>query len=158
MRPRASWVLLCGALVVTGMRADASDSQDSGTDPAVLAQLARDSSLPESKLRVLLAHCNANQQSLNICVWRDDIVAERAFRDAVASKAQELSACRADLEHRTAGWERRRDRSCARQAQKQYGEGSLRPTAQAVCLEEQTKRLTARIQSIHACPSRRAPQ
>jgi hypothetical protein len=156
MRPRASWVVLGGVLMIAGARADFG--QDTTTDPAVLAELATRSSLPEASLRGLLSNCNANQQSENLCAWRDQIVAQRAFRAAVAGKAQELSACKADIEHRAAGWERRRDRSCARQAQKQYAGGSLRPTAQAVCLTQQTRKLTARIETIHACPSRSASQ
>src|SRR5579864_7010522 len=149
MRLRPSCLFLSGALVVSTPWAD--PTQDSNSDPAVIAELASRSSLSEPTLRVLLANCNANQQSENICAWRDQIAAQRAFRGAVTRKEQELSPCKADIEHRAAAWERRRDSSCARQAQKQYGRGSLRPTAQAICLTEQTKQLTARMQSIGAC-------
>ncbi|MBK7662175.1 MAG: DUF1311 domain-containing protein [Sterolibacteriaceae bacterium] len=107
--------------------------------------------MPESELKDFLADCNANQQSMYFCAWRDQIVAQRVFERLLADKMQSMPACKSALESRAADWARSRDRSCARSALKQWGDGSMRRTAQIICVTGETARMTKRIQRMRGC-------
>ena len=61
-----------------------------------------------------------------------------AYRDQIAV---ELT-----LKHLISDWEKTRDSVCEKSAQKEFGNGSMRPTAVAVCVTAETKKMIERIE------------
>lgn len=123
---------LCGAMAL------AADM-----DP--VSELSQRSGLPASEVSALLAHCDANQTSMNVCAWRDQLVAEQALRQAVEQAGGASPGCRKALEARMAAWAKRRDTSCQRSADRRWSDGSLRPAATALCAAQATKHMTAAV-------------
>ena len=133
----------------------AADGQRTGPDiqerAAVLGELSQRSGLPDVELSNLLADCNANQQSMYFCAWRDQIAAARAFGRALADKQQKMPQCKTAIESKVANWTRSRDQSCDKSATKEWGEGSMKPTAQAICVTAETMRMTKRLERMNGC-------
>lgn len=118
---------------------------------AVLSELSRRSALPESELTQLLANCGANQMSMNICAWRDEMVAERELKKVVAEKISRVPECGASIESKVAAWEHVRDSGCEKSATKDYDDGSIKPMAQAMCMKDETVKMTKRVKRIKKC-------
>jgi uncharacterized protein YecT (DUF1311 family) len=144
-------LFICITAAVGVAEASGPASPDTAESAAAASELAARSGLPESELKDFLADCNANQQSMYFCAWRDQIVAQRVFERLLADKMQSMPACKSALESRAADWARSRDRSCARSALKQWGDGSMRRTAQIICVTGETARMTKRIQRMRGC-------
>jgi uncharacterized protein YecT (DUF1311 family) len=145
-------VLLCGLACSTAIAA-----ADPQANPAVqetttvVSELSERSKIPKSELNGLLADCNASQQSMYFCAWRDQISADRAFKQALADKAQAHPQCKAALEAKVAKWVQVRDRSCDRSAKNQYGEGSMTPTARLLCVTAENVRKTKFLERSRRC-------
>jgi len=150
---RASFTMLLCCMACSSAFAAAEPQ----TDPAVqgsatvVNELSERSKIPESELNTLLADCNASQQSMYFCAWRDQISADRTFKQALADKKQAHPECKAALETNVANWERLRDRSCDQSAKKQYGEGSMAPTARLLCVTTETTRKTKVLERSRGC-------
>jgi uncharacterized protein YecT (DUF1311 family) len=134
------------AMLFCCMACSSAFAAEPQVDPAalqtttVVSELSERSKIPETELNGLLADCNASQQSMYFCAWRDQISADRAFKQALEDKEQAHPECKAALETKVAKWEQLRDRSCDRSAKKQYGEGSMAPTAKLLCVTAETTR------------------
>ncbi|KVW21478.1 hypothetical protein WK94_16775 [Burkholderia ubonensis] len=115
-------------------------------------EISARSGLPASEVSALLADCDSNQTSMNFCAWRDQIVAERELQQVVDKQISEHPDRKAALEARIAKWKRARDASCEKSARKEWGEGSMRPAAQAICATASTKKMTKRLST----PDRKA--
>jgi uncharacterized protein YecT (DUF1311 family) len=145
-------VLLCGVACSTAIAAaDPQGDPAVQETAAVVSELSERSKIPESELNTLLADCNASQQSMYFCAWRDLISADRTFKQALADQKQAHPECKAALETNVATWERLRDRSCDRSAKKQYGEGSMAPTAKLLCVTTETTRKTMVLERSRGC-------
>jgi len=153
MRALLMMVLCCATA-----SAIASDGQRIGPDnqerAAVLDELSQRSGLPDVELNGLLADCNANQQSMYFCAWRDQITADRALRRVLAGKQQKMPQCKTYIESKVASWARSRDQSCDKSATKEWGEGSMKPTAQVLCVTAETVRMTKRLERMNGCKLR----
>jgi uncharacterized protein YecT (DUF1311 family) len=140
-------MLLCCPVMstVAGTKHLATNTQEAA---AVLDELSQRSGLPKADLNRLLADCNASQQNMNFCAWRDKIAADRAFRRVLDEKEQRMPKCKASLESRAASWIKFRDQSCDKATKKWEG-GSIRPLEQAVCLSSETQAMTKQLKSRH---------
>jgi hypothetical protein len=114
-------------------------------------EIAQQSGLPASEVGAMFGHCDQNQTSINICAWRDRIVAERQLQRAVATKGTMNSGCPQPMNTRIEAWKAERDQNCARKAQKKYGGGTMQSTAQTMCETAATKRMTGRVNA-GKCP------
>lgn len=117
----------------------------------VLDELSQRSGLPVAEVGNLLADCHANQQSMHFCAWRDQIAADRIFGRALAEKLQKMPQCKTSMEAKMASWKKERDQSCEKSATQEWGEGSMKPTAQAICVTSETVRMTKQLEKINAC-------
>lgn len=103
------------------------------------------SGLPASEVNALLADCGSNQTSMNFCAWRDQIVAERELQVLVDQQVSEHPDCKSSIEAEIEKWRKARDASCEKSARNPWGEGSMRPTAQAICATAVTKKMTKKL-------------
>lgn len=76
---------------------------------------------------------------MNFRAWRDQIVAERELRQVVDQQIAEHPERKAALVAKVAKWKKARDASCEKSAREEWGEGSMRPTAQAICATASAK-------------------
>jgi uncharacterized protein YecT (DUF1311 family) len=65
-----------------------------------------------------------------------------------------LPACKASIEAKVARLERERDSSCEASAAKEFGEGSMKPAAQANCATAETNRVIKQAQKLKSCSAR----
>ncbi|WP_322038446.1 lysozyme inhibitor LprI family protein [Burkholderia cenocepacia] len=108
-------------------------------------EIAARSGLPASEVGALLNNCDSSQTSMNFCAWRDQIVAERELQQVVDKQVGEHPERKTALEAKIAKWKRARDASCEKSARKEWGDGSMRPAAQATCATAVTKKMTKRL-------------
>ncbi|MXK59264.1 DUF1311 domain-containing protein [Burkholderia pseudomallei] len=108
-------------------------------------EISARSGLPASEVNALLADCDSNQTSMNFCAWRDQLVAERELQQVVDQQISEHPARKAALEAKVAKWKKARDASCEKSARKEWGDGSMRPAAQAICATAATKKMTKKL-------------
>ncbi|MFC5474774.1 lysozyme inhibitor LprI family protein [Paraherbaspirillum soli] len=110
-------------------------------DGEVLTELSRRSNLPEADLRQSLAKCDANQTNTNLCAYRDQVAADLALKHVVAEKVSRLPKRAQVIDDKVAKWEKSRDASCAKSAEREWGNGSMKPAAQAMCVTAETKKM-----------------
>jgi uncharacterized protein YecT (DUF1311 family) len=114
---------------------------------APVNEIANRSGLPASEVAAALSNCEANQTSMNLCAWRDQIVAEQKLEHAVDAIAGSSTTCRKTLERKIAAWKKRRDANCTRSASDEWGNGSMLPTAVSMCKTAETERMRKAIGS-----------
>ncbi|KKL37355.1 hypothetical protein WR30_04140 [Burkholderia contaminans FFH2055] len=114
-------------------------------DQAPADEISARSGLPASEVTAMLNNCDSGQTSMNFCAWRDQIVAERELQHVVDKQIAEHPEHRAALEAKVAKWKSARDASCEKSSRNEWGEGSMRPAAQAICATAATKRMTKRL-------------
>ena len=135
----ACW-LACSALAQP--RGPAPPSED-----AVMKELSRRTGLSRQDLQELTRDCNAHQQSMYFCAFRDFIAADLELQRAVSDKlAHESEQCRTVFDAKQTRWERARDRVCNQSARKEWGGGSMQPTAEVVCKTASTE---ARVREVN---------
>ncbi|WP_233802321.1 lysozyme inhibitor LprI family protein [Paraburkholderia sp. HP33-1] len=117
------------------------------TPAAPVDEIANRSGLPASEVAAALSNCEANQTSMNLCAWRDQIVAEQRLERVVEGKIVSSETCKAALEKRLTEWKKRRDANCEKSASQQWGGGSMLPTAVAMCKTAETERMSKAIQA-----------
>lgn len=132
MKKHLLWMLL----VVSG----AAVADQSPAD-----EISARSGLPASEVTALLNNCDGSQTSMNFCAWRDQIVAERELQQVVDKQVAEHPERKIGLEAKVVKWKKARDTSCEKSARKEWGDGSMRPAAQAICATAATKRMTKRL-------------
>ncbi|MBR8255233.1 lysozyme inhibitor LprI family protein [Burkholderia ambifaria] len=113
--------------------------------PTPADEIAVRSGLPASEVNALLSDCDSNQTSMNFCAWRDQLVAERELQRVVDKQAGEQPCRKKALDAQIAKWKRARDASCEKSTRNAWGDGSMRPAAQAICATEATKKMTKRL-------------
>jgi Lysozyme inhibitor LprI len=151
MKPATLLFASCCWLLISAW-AQASGPQD---DKDAIKTLLALSKLPEAELNEMLADCNADQQSMYFCAWRDKIVAERSLDRVAAEKKAAMPTCAAAIDE----WIRtewvRRDKACTKQASTNFSGGSLEPTARMTCTKDTTNKLKNKLAGIDDC--RRVP-
>ena len=128
---------------VIGLLVLASTHAFAGPTPA--DEIAARSGLPASEVNALLRDCDSNQTSMNFCAWSDQIVAERELQRVVEKQVSDRPGRKKALDAQIAQWKRARDASCEKSTRNAWGDGSMRPAAQAVCATEATKEMTKRL-------------
>ncbi|WP_333976400.1 lysozyme inhibitor LprI family protein [Burkholderia cepacia] len=108
-------------------------------------EISARSGLPASEVTALLNNCDGTQTSMNFCAWRDQIVAERELQQVVDKQVAEHPERKEALETRITKWKKARDVSCQKSARKEWGDGSMRPAAQAICATAATKKMTRKL-------------
>jgi len=114
-------------------------------DPTPADEISARSGLPASEVSALLANCDSNQTSMNFCAWRDQIVAERELQQVIEQRKREHPEQKAPLDARIAKWKKARDASCEKSARTEWGDGSMRPAAQAICVTAATKKMVKKL-------------
>ncbi|CAG9255727.1 lysozyme inhibitor LprI family protein [Paraburkholderia caribensis] len=133
-------ILFLGGLVCTSLHAATVNPID---------EIAGRSGLPASEVAALVANCDASQTSMNFCAWRDQVVAEQNLHLAVSRKEADSPACKARLEEQVSKWTSQRDSACKRQSEREWGKGSMRQTAQTICMSKETERLVGKVDAFH---------
>ncbi len=146
MKRRLVMLLLCS---VTG---GASGNVSSvPTSNEILSALSARTHIPKAELQTSLSHCDADQQSMTICAYRDFEAADLKLKRLVAEKEVSLPACKGFIENKVMRWKKMRDQGCAKSAAKDYDQGSIQPMAQAICATVETKKMRRRINAIKQC-------
>ena len=117
----------------------------------VVMELSKRSGLPESDLKGLLSNCNANQKSMYFCANRDFVAVDLMLKHAVIKKEKAYPSCKSSLDAKISKWERKRGHGCKKSTKDYYGEDSLKPTAEAICVTDETKKMTKRIEAMRGC-------
>jgi Lysozyme inhibitor LprI len=118
----------------------AADRVASYVPPAgdVVTELSHRSNLPEADLQQSLANCDANQMNTNLCAYRDQVAADLTLKHVIAGKQTQHADA---INEKIAKWEKKRDAACAKSAAREFGEGSMKPTALATCVAAETKKM-----------------
>jgi len=132
------YLILALTLVSTSVLASSPDPAD---------ELAQRSGLPASEVSAALSDCDANQTNMNLCAWRDQIVAEQKLADVVNAMAGSSTACKTTLQNKITAWEKHRDANCLKSASREWGGGSMLPTAVAMCKTTETERMRKAIKT-----------
>jgi uncharacterized protein YecT (DUF1311 family) len=115
------------------------------------AELAERSGMSPWQVTTLLANCDANQTSMKFCAWRDELAAERTLRHLIEAKRAASPKCGAVLAQKVAAWQKRRDQTCRKSAEEQWGNGSMLSAAVAMCATDRTKQMMQTLSS-NSCP------
>jgi uncharacterized protein YecT (DUF1311 family) len=143
-RPTKRTFLLLALLSVSA--AAAAASAQTLTD-----ELAERSGVSPLQVTMLLANCDANQTSMKFCAWRDELAAERTLRHLIEEKRATSPECGAVLAKKVAAWQKRRDATCRKSAEQQWGGGSMLSAAVAMCATDRTKQMMQTLSS-NSCP------
>lgn len=134
-----------------GLHGAVAHCEESLPADAVIVELAHLSGLSEGELQTLVANCQASQQSMYFCAWRDKLVSEQGLQRALAQKKRAHPACASRFDSKVAGWKRQRDANCRQSAREQWGEGSMRPTAELLCQASDTQKMVKRFETSGDC-------
>jgi hypothetical protein len=151
MKPASSFIFLLCLIVSAAIAETGRSGMDRRMKNEALDELHRRSDLPKVDLDRLLGDCDANQQSMYFCAWRDQIAADLALRHIVEDKERTRPSCRPSIDSGIASWTRSRDRACSESATKQWGEGSMRQTARLTCIAAETTRMSRRLERLQGC-------
>lgn len=137
------------ALLVAPTLANSADTSPSSAE--ILQTLSQRSGLPESDLTSLLSDCQATQQSIYFCAYRDTVAAELTLSREINAAKFRLPRCKQQIDGWVPEWKIRRDRQCKKQAAREYGEGTLAPTAALLCMTAETEAMSRRIRTADTC-------
>ncbi|MCQ8895097.1 DUF1311 domain-containing protein [Limnobacter humi] len=87
----------------------------------------------------MLSNCDATQQSMYFCAWRDLLQAEQQLDTFVAKPENASASCRKSIERGLSQWRKKRDAHCKAQTLQEFGEGSMGPTADLMCRTQATQ-------------------
>jgi hypothetical protein len=118
----------------------------------VLAEMSRRSAVPEAELEQRLTNCDADQQSMYFCAFRDFIAVDLQLDRLAAAWALRHPECKEPIEHQLHDLKQARDSACAKSAEEEYGAGSIAQTAIAVCASSSTKPLLDQVAALDRCP------
>ena len=136
-------------LVLAGL-AGAAAAADADADAAP-QELVRRSGLPSADVHRLLANCNASQQSMTFCAWRDTIAAQSRLEHTLSERQPGAGPCFAAQRDALQRRLERRTSACARSAQREWGEGSMRETARLRCELGAIERASREARTIGVC-------
>jgi uncharacterized protein YecT (DUF1311 family) len=140
--------------LLVSLDAACTHAETAPSQSAVLAELSRRSATPEPELREVLAHCDQDQRSTNLCAFRDVVAADLSLDAAIADKIRELPACEMPLERGLERFRNDRKEQCERTAAAEAGGGSLEPTAGAMCITDMTRKMIIDVRKKTDCTRR----
>lgn len=142
--------LLCGAIAISSGCGAAPD-ESANVDEKLTMALSQRSGIAESELKRLLANCDQDQQTLYVCSYRDLVREDMALAVLVAGKVQAHSACADTIKRDLESWRRSSLQSCARTAESEWGQGSMKSTAENECMTEATQVMIAKVRQLDGC-------
>jgi Lysozyme inhibitor LprI len=101
--------------------------------------LSQQSGLSPSDVTALIKDCSANQTSMNMCAWYDKIKVDHELSMILAKKRSACPHCIEYSKASIAKWQAQRDRVCKETAMKQWGDGSMEPAAESMCVTASTE-------------------
>ena len=146
MSAQTSTVRIVLPILFALLSASAAASAQTLTD-----ELAQRSGVSPAEVSTLLANCDANRTSMKFCAWRDELAAERTLRHLIEEKRATSPECGAVLAKKVAAWQKRRDATCRKSAEQQWGGGSMLSAAVAMCATDRTKQMMQTLSS-NSCP------
>lgn len=129
--------------------ADTTGAAEQVSESAVVDTLATRSGIPANELQGFLSNCDASQQSMYFCAYRDLVREELSLDRAVLQRKD--AACTSDLQQTKAEWITRRDAACRKTAAAEFGGGSMEPTARLMCMSEETQRTREALEAKSRC-------
>lgn len=120
------------------------------SEPA-LKVLVKKSGLSQAELKPLLSQCNTSQQNLYFCTWYNQISSDQKIKQIIIKLNRTMPQCRNTIKTLIADWEHARDSSCKKSAFEEWGAGSMRPIAQAICTSTESDRMIKRLSTINNC-------
>jgi len=144
-------VALAIVLWAVGCAASTESEIPGNLDAQARSQLAERSRLDAGTLDGLLADCDASQQAMMFCRWRDQIVADLELDQVVAARNAPGGGCPDSLVQSVDAWRQQRHSACTASAQAEWGEGSMQATALAICNAEATQVAIARLKAGTSC-------
>lgn len=132
---------LAGLAVAGGMPTPSVQS----TSVSVLEELVKRSGIPKDEMKSVLENCDATQLSMNFCSLRDQIVADAKLRQLIVDKKLRVPNCSDAIDAKVAAWQKNRDANCAKTAAKEFGSGSMEPTARLICSTASTRDFTSKL-------------
>jgi uncharacterized protein YecT (DUF1311 family) len=88
------------------------------------------------------------------CAYRDLVSAELTLQRIVTEKERQFPVCQAGTDAKVRRWKLKRDNTCAQSAAREWGGGSMEPTARNICLAYSTERMAEQMRRMNACPKR----
>jgi lysozyme inhibitor LprI len=118
----------------------------------VLAEMSSRSAVTEAELSQWLMKCDADQQAMYFCAFRDFITIDIQLNRTAAEQIRRHPECRNEIERELRDLKQQRDSACAKSAEEDYGTGSMAQTARTICASSSTKPLIAKLAAMDQCP------
>jgi uncharacterized protein YecT (DUF1311 family) len=144
-------VIFCSLLMVSMSCFGDTPQKKQETTDSVINTLSQRSGLPTVDLQTMLSNCEANQQNMYFCAWRDLIQSDKLFFEKLKLKQQQMPKCKALGESKAVAWQKSRARTCEKQATQDYGNGSMKPTAQLICMNSEAERMVKKLDGMKDC-------
>lgn len=117
----------------------------------VISEVSRRSGISETELERLTAKCDADQQAMYFCAFRDLVEVDMRLDRVAADQTRRYPECKEVIAARLRDLRQGRDAACARSAQEEFGSGSMAQTARATCASNATKPMIDSIAALNRC-------
>ena len=144
-------IVFLPAMLVAGSVLAAEPADLSPTDPA--AELAKQSGLPLEEISRLLKDCDADQQSMNFCAWRDQTQAEDMIRLSVAHLQTKLPSYHDCISAKAAQTVQHIKRKCTTDAHRDYAGGSVETYQRTQCIASSEAAYARSLERMTSCRS-----
>lgn len=116
----------------------------------VVKELSHRTGMSVAELNSLLSHCESTQLSMNMCAYRDLVAVEIKMNQQLQESSSRLNpADRQALAKEQASWSSRQRAKCNTLANREVGQGSMRPLVYGNCMSAATKARTKQLRSRH---------
>ena len=116
-----------------------------------LNELHKHTQISYQELKQYMSNCDASQQSMYFCAWKDYIIARNRLHTLIDKKKILLNGCAGELQSKVDDWEKPLYRYCRKLSIQAWGEGSMQPTDQMVCMSSATEAYNKKIDAINDC-------
>jgi hypothetical protein len=117
----------------------------------VLSEVSRRSGISKTELERLTAKCDADQQTMYFCAFRDLVEVDMRLDRVAADHIRRYPECKDLIAARLRDLRQGRDAACATSAQEEFGSGSMAQTARATCASSATKPMIESIAALNRC-------
>ena len=123
------------------------------TAETVEEELSHKSGIPLPELRAMLSNCDGPQLNMNMCAWRDFLVADRELNKTYKSALNLMKTSEAvkRLRDSQRAWLAFRDLNCPLMVGPPGSGGSLHAALWSLCLANMTKDRTSELNEILNC-------
>jgi hypothetical protein len=117
----------------------------------VLQSLSERSGRAPQELQQFLADCDADQQAMYFCAYRDVVAADLRLQHAAAARDARFPRCAADLSKLLREREAKRNRGCEASNARSRADRSLAPTPVLLCVRHDIDTTAKRVESLPPC-------